>query len=116
MNHLIRGGKASMIIARLIVCFFILMITCLNASMVQAQIIDNQDSDGDGISNYLELNFYYTNPTKEDTDGDGFTDIVEIQKGFSPRDAGKALKEVDSDQDGVMDDWEYKIGSNILLN
>ncbi|MEW5756617.1 MAG: LamG-like jellyroll fold domain-containing protein [Pseudomonadota bacterium] len=44
----------------------------------------NQDSDGDGLSDELEINTYRTNPEVRDTDGDGFDDYEEIiTKAFS---------------------------------
>ena len=36
------------------------------------------DTDGDGISNYLEVNTYHTDPLKADTDGDGINDYNEL--------------------------------------
>jgi hypothetical protein len=44
------------------------------------------DTDGDGISDYDELNLYKTDPNNPDTDGDGFMDGVEIIRGFNPLD------------------------------
>ncbi len=42
------------------------------------------DSDGDGISNYDEINVYGTNPYKADTNGNGYVDGAEILAGFNP--------------------------------
>lgn len=42
------------------------------------------DSDGDDISDKLEIEKYHTNPLNPDTDGDGFRDGVEILGGFDP--------------------------------
>jgi hypothetical protein len=44
------------------------------------------DSDGDGVSNYDEVNLYDTDPFNPDTDGDGFLDGSEIVNGFNPKD------------------------------
>jgi hypothetical protein len=38
----------------------------------------NQDTDGDGVSDYFEVKFYLTNPLNKDTDGDRLTDGFEI--------------------------------------
>jgi hypothetical protein len=37
------------------------------------------DSDGDGLTDYDEVNLYYTNPNDEDSDGDGLSDGDEVQ-------------------------------------
>ncbi|MFH1970679.1 MAG: hypothetical protein ABIJ53_10220 [Verrucomicrobiota bacterium] len=36
------------------------------------------DTDGDGISDYEEINTWKTNPLRVDSDGDGFSDLEEI--------------------------------------
>jgi hypothetical protein len=41
------------------------------------------DSDGDGLSDQIEMSFG-TNPHNVDTDGDGYRDNVEIINGYSP--------------------------------
>lgn len=42
------------------------------------------DSDGDGLSDYLEIETYKTNPANPDTDGDGYSDGDEIKYNFDP--------------------------------
>lgn len=42
------------------------------------------DSDGDGVSDFDEINVYKTNPNSADSDGDGFIDGAEIVRGFDP--------------------------------
>ena len=42
---------------------------------------DGSDTDGDGLSAYLELAIYGTNPNLPDTDGDGLTDAWEVGLG-----------------------------------
>lgn len=50
-----------------------------------------------------------------DTDGDGYSDAVELQNGYSPwHGEGKRLREVDSDQDLLWDDWELALGTDRL--
>ncbi|QOR66298.1 hypothetical protein IM538_21450 [Cytobacillus suaedae] len=39
---------------------------------------DKQDTDGDGISDYLEVRKFKTNPLNIDSDGDGLTDLFEV--------------------------------------
>lgn len=41
---------------------------------------DNTDTDGDGLSDYEEINIYHTDPASKDTDGDGYTDKEELDK------------------------------------
>lgn len=45
----------------------------------------NFDSDGDTLTDTVEIEVYQTDPTNPDTDGDGFWDGLEIIKGFNPR-------------------------------
>lgn len=46
--------------------------------------LESMDSDHDGISDYLEIYKYKTNPNKADTDGDGYDDKTEIENGYNP--------------------------------
>jgi hypothetical protein len=46
----------------------------------------NTDSDGDGLTDFEELNTYFTDPNNADTDGDGFSDAEEIAGEFNPFD------------------------------
>ncbi len=50
------------------------------------------DTDGDGVSDYDEVNTYHTNPLKVDTDGDGFSDGAELRRGYDPLGPGKLKK------------------------
>lgn len=43
-----------------------------------------QDTDGDGLSDYDEINVYYTSPYLEDSDSDGLTDSAEIKNETDP--------------------------------
>lgn len=45
-----------------------------------------QDTDGDGLSNALEIG-WDTHPEKSDTDGDGHSDMQEISIGTNPDDS-----------------------------
>ncbi len=71
------------------------------------------DSDHDGLSDYDEIHIYHTDPNKADTDGDGFSDGSEIKNGFSPLVKGKKLRDVDTDHDGLWDDWEIALGTDL---
>lgn len=73
------------------------------------------DSDSDGLSDIEERTIYATDPNLADTDGDGYTDGEEIASRFSPRYVDRQkLVDVDSDSDGLNDDWELKLGTGIL--
>ncbi len=43
------------------------------------------DTDSDELSDFEEINTYFTDPVLEDTDGDGANDDWELLKGFDPR-------------------------------
>lgn len=46
------------------------------------------DSDGDGLTDFAEINIYNTDPNNPDTDGDGYLDGEEVKNGFNPRGEG----------------------------
>jgi hypothetical protein len=46
--------------------------------------LKNKDTDKDGISDYEELNVYFTSPYLKDSDSDGVLDKVEIQVNTDP--------------------------------
>ncbi len=46
--------------------------------------LSKRDSDGDGISDYDEINVYHTSPYLEDSDSDGISDKQEIAQGTDP--------------------------------
>ena len=70
--------------------------------VVQQRPVDIKtiDSDGDGISDYDEINLYKTDPRKADTDGDGLSDYAELMQHRTD-----PLK-VDTDGDGISDQAE----------
>jgi hypothetical protein len=47
------------------------------------------DTDGDGLADGDEVNVWHTNPLVADTDGDGFPDGSEVQNGYNPNGPGK---------------------------
>jgi len=76
------------------------------------------DTDGDGISDYDEINEYGTDPDKADTDGDGLNDGDELSYWGDEWDAGYDddglinLLDRDSDGDGISDGREFHKGSD----
>ncbi len=48
------------------------------------EVLKTKDTDGDGLSDYDELNIYKTSPYLEDTDGDGLKDGDEVKAGTDP--------------------------------
>ena len=77
----------------------------LNATFIQ----DTNDNDGDNLTNYQELVTHSSDPDNNDTDGDGILDGVEVSVGLSPTVAHTDLmnlfiqREIDARQRGVND-------------
>jgi len=63
------------------------------------------DFDGDGLTNWEEVNTYMTDPLDGDSDNDGASDGWEIANGFDPNNASDAT--IDSDGDGLGNAAEY---------
>ncbi|HNZ86465.1 MAG TPA: L,D-transpeptidase family protein [bacterium] len=76
-------------------------------------IIKNRDLDQDGLSDYEEEYFYYTDYNNKDTDGDKISDGEEIKKNLSPIYKNKKLVEVDTDGDGLNDFFELAYGIDL---
>ncbi|MBI4994817.1 hypothetical protein HZC21_04225 [Candidatus Peregrinibacteria bacterium] len=47
------------------------------------------DSDSDGLGDYEEVFYWFSDPASKDTDNDGFNDGAEVVKGYSPVGGGK---------------------------
>ncbi len=62
------------------------------------------DSDEDGLDDYEEIFFWFSDPLDSDTDDDGYKDGLEVISGFSPVGVGKS----DSVPNGT---YEYPLGS-----
>lgn len=72
------------------------------------------DADNDGLTDASETMVYHSDPNKADTDGDKFPDGQEIKNGYSPiNKIHTILKLMDTDKDGLNDDWEIKLGSDL---
>jgi len=64
------------------------------------------DSDDDGITDYEEISYWFTDPIDKDTDGDGFSDLTEILSGYPPAGYGNL-------NDLLLDNYDYPVGSII---
>lgn len=91
------------------VCFFCLFVVI---AFVPATACASVDSDGDGFFDAEELRIG-TDANLVDTDGDGFDDYTEVSLGFSPLKKNRKMSNMDSDADGLRDDVEYKIGTQL---
>lgn len=72
------------------------------------------DRDNDGISDEDETSIYKTDPEKKDTDGDGFSDWTELNNGYSPLSSESLkLEETDYDKDGLTDRMELNFHTDL---
>jgi len=84
--------------------------------MVFSKIDLDADTDGDGLTDYDEINLYGTNPNNPDTDGDGINDGDEVEFwGYVwdmdfDNDSIINLLDTDSDNDGFLDGIEKDQG------
>ncbi len=91
-----------------IIVFFILALLPINTL---ANL--NFDRDKDGVPDKDEINIYYTDPDNPDTDGDGYSDWIELNNGYSPYSGGGAkLIDNDYDNDGLTDKMELRFNSD----
>ena len=58
--------------------------------------LSKMDTDGDSINDYDEINKYKTDPSSNDTDRDGVLDNIELQLGTN-------INSSDTDGDGLLD-------------
>ena len=73
-----------------------------NARIRFYAVANRQDSDGDGLTDGMEIFVHHTNPANPDTDGDGLSDYDEVIT-FSTH-----PNNPDSDGDGLPDAWEVQ--------
>ena len=52
--------------------------------------LDTADFDGDGLTNWDEINIHHTDPLNPDTDGDGMPDGWEVSHGLNPNNSADA--------------------------
>ncbi|MFB5631423.1 MAG: hypothetical protein ACE5RN_07530, partial [Nitrosopumilaceae archaeon] len=75
-----------------------------------------RDSDGDGLSDFDEVNTYNTDPFKADTDNDGLTDGLEIELGTDPFNRDTDNGGVDDGIEVLIDRTNPLIGSDDLVD
>ncbi len=68
------------------------------------------DSDNDWISDWDELNYYYTNHNNNDTDADNIHDGWEVYNNFNPLNSND--NETDDDLDGLINVLEFTEKTN----
>lgn len=56
----------------------------LDQNSAEALLTDKKDTDGDGLTDSLEIQIYRTSPYLEDSDSDGISDSDEIARGTDP--------------------------------
>jgi FG-GAP-like repeat len=71
------------------------------------------DTDGDRLSDFREINEYFTSPYAADTDGDGYDDLEEIENNFDPNDPGDpSCIDEDGDEHGLFCDEDFDCDDN----
>lgn len=84
------------------------------------EALKNKDTDGDGFSDWDELNLYKTSPYLEDSDSDGFLDKEEILNGKDPNcPAGRdcfSVEGVNADASANQGSANANNANNELLN
>ena len=97
-----------------IISIFSVLIVVTIPMVASAQIAPTTDNDGDGLSDVQEIATYQTDPQNADTDGDGYLDGEEVKHGYSPKhNSKKLLRQTDTDSDGLWDDWEVALGTDL---
>ncbi len=56
------------------------------------------DTDSDGLSDWREINVYFTDPNNPDTDGDGYNDGFEVDNGYDPLDPNDPQQDESPDE------------------
>lgn len=76
-----------------------------------------QDTDGDGLSDYDELNVYNTSPYLEDSDSDGFKDKEEIDNGKDPNcPVGRDCQASGLVNEGASEEQDQQSSLNTILD
>ncbi len=95
---------------------FVFILILAVSLVLPRQILAMVDSDGDRVSDQDEQKIYYTNPFLADSDGDGYSDWLELNTGYSPHNPQQvSLEDNDQDNDGLSDRLELDFHTNLLL-
>ncbi|MDX2505040.1 MAG: matrixin family metalloprotease, partial [Gammaproteobacteria bacterium] len=84
--------------------------------------VEALDSDGDGLSNYDEINIYLTNPNMPDSDNDGIDDGAEVSNGSDPNNPNSWPNYADGDlapfdgPDGLINAADLMIVIQLVLD
>ncbi|MCD7775635.1 MAG: VWA domain-containing protein [Clostridiales bacterium] len=82
-------------------------VKCYTDAYMQNVSVDCEtDTDGDGLADYLELNYTNTDINNTDTDGDGLSDYYDVYLEYDPL-------AVDTDENGIIDADEDYDGDGI---
>lgn len=74
-----------------------------------------KDTDHDGVPDKDELEIYFTDINNPDTDGDGYSDWLELNNGYSPLNPEPLkLENCDYDNDGLNDRMELNFHTSLI--
>ncbi len=94
--------------------FLLLMIIFLSLGVFSSSANTLLDTDGDSVPDIDEIEIYKTDINKADTDGDGYSDWMELNFGYSPLNSDPVkLEDNDHDNDGLSDKMELNFHTDL---
>ena len=94
--------------------FLLIIVFFLLVSVFSVRANGQEDRDHDGVSDKDELEIYKTDIDNVDTDGDGYSDWLELNSGFSPLNSAPVkLEDNDHDDDGLSDKMELNFHTDL---
>jgi len=101
---------------KLIIFVLVILVTVFIAASSMAINPDKHlDTDNDGLTDYEEKAVYQTFWNDKDSDDDGYDDGLEVENNYSPKQKGLKMYQADTDNDGLNDAWEIKLGTNLMV-